>query len=1119
MRDMTEDSSATFPVVGIGASAGGIDAFHQFFNNMPADCGMAFVMILHLPANYKSMLSEIVARWTSMPVVRLSPGDRIAVQPNHVYVPDPHLIVKFSDGHLQMGQHLDESPRLFRPIDDFFDALGATMRERAVGIVLSGTGTDGALGLKALRKSGGFTIAQGTDGLAPQYGEMPDGAIATGAVDLVSLVQDMPDHLLRLKGRLPPRDPGAEDGARSLDEHRLEICSILHRHLNHDFSDYRSQTFLRRVERRMAVTDVPTIEDYIVKLRSDASEVKLLFLDLLIRVTSFFRDTDTFATLATEVIPQLFRGKGANSTVRVWVPGCSTGEEAYSLAMLLREQLDSLSAAPTVQVFATDIDEAAIGTARLGRYPKTLLDGLSDERRQRFFKRLQGSYVVTKEIRDLCTFSPHNLIRDPPFSMMSLISCRNLLIYMNPTLQQRVIPVFHYSLVPGGILLLGGSESVAQHSDLFDIVDKKSRIFRRREGRSSRIDLQWRRPEPGSSRDHATDRMNNTGVSASNVRPVGNAGQMLQAVDSDRERRIDDLLADTSIDADIVGRLKAALLSAREELHTLAAQRQTAIEELRSSNEELHSVNEEMQSTNEELETSKEELQSLNEELHTVNVRLSEKIDELDQANNDLRNLFDSTQIATVFLDRHLVIRNFTPAIADIYNLIPSDQGRSLTDIVSSVRYTSLQEDAAHVLSKLQPLERRIVRSDGTAHYIMRLLPYREPDSSVSGVLLTFVDVTSITRAEEALVAADVRKDVFLATLSHELRNPLAPIRNAAQLLQSPNVPRAELARAQAIINRQVKHLATLLDDLLDISRITRGSFPLRKAYVDIRTVVDEARESVQSSLDAKEHTLRMELPEATMTVDVDPVRLTQAITNLLTNAVKYTPAKGLIVLSVRVDGRFLVIAVRDNGIGLTSEATKQVFGMFTRIESDSTPSEGGLGIGLALAKGLVQLHGGRLEVHSAGLGQGSEFSIRLPKSVIVEKPRVLPGAEEAKPTKQPRRVLVVDDNRDAAESLGMILNLYGHEVELAHSGMRALEIANSRPPDIGVLDIGMPDLSGYEVAERIRDEEWGKNVTLIALTGWGQESDKQRALLAGFDHHLTKPIDPEQLKRLFDSL
>jgi len=1127
-----------FPVVGIGASAGGIDAFHSFFQVMPDRSGMAFVIILHLPAGRKSLLSEIIARWTPMRVVEGEDG--MPLEPDCVYVPPPHAVVTISEGRLGVQAARSEDERLFRPIDTFFDALGSALREQSVGIVLSGTGSDGALGLKAIKERGGLTIAQGSGDGCPEYGEMPTGAIATGSVDLVAPVAEIPGHLMRLRAT---RLAGLSFPELSLDSEqthaaRLAICSLLHTHVGHDFSGYRDKTFLRRVQRRMQVVDAKTLDAYVRHLNQNHDEALALFRDLLISVTSFFRDKAAFDAVEAVVIPRLFENRGADSTVRVWVPGCATGEETYSIAMLLREHMDRLSWSPKVQVFATDIDEAAIATARLGRYPRTLLEGLSEARKKRFFRPSQEGYVVSKDIRELCTFSAHNVLQDPPFSRMDLVSCRNLLIYLDAPLQAAVIPVFHYSLVPSGILLLGISESVAKHADLFEPLDKAARIFVKRDVRTPPvIDAQLRSLDPaalvGPARHMHRD--GRTPAPQSRVVPVAQASPAAERASglADTEERnpvpeifgtlwlhlrsrMNKLTRWINPDSASLEALQTRLRDTGEQLRALSEQHQTALEELRSANEELHSVNEEMQSTNEELETSKEELQSVNEELHTLNSRLSEKVDELDEANSDLHNLFDSTEIATIFLDRHLIIRSFTPAIATLYNLIPSDQGRSLTDIVSRIKYDRLREDVAEVLETLQPIERRIARDDRSSHYIMRILPYREPDNSVSGALVTFVDVTSIVQAEETLREADLRKDVFLATLSHELRNPLAPIRTAARLLESPDLPATQVDRLRAVIARQVTHMSALLDDLLDISRITRGSFLLKKEYVVICQVIEAAVEAAQQSIDTRHHRLEIQLPDEPLTIEADPVRLIQVITNLLVNAAKFTPEGGLIKIGCRVEPESLVIFVRDNGIGIEPHMLGQVFRMFSRVESEVGRSAGGLGIGLALAKGLIELHGGRIEARSAGPGRGSEFVLTFPRSLLRDPPAPHPAADDVVPSRpRGRRVLVADDNHDAAETLGTFLELAGHEVLIAHSGDEAMRVAAEHHPDVCILDIGMPGANGYEVAERIRHEAWGSRATLIALTGWGQDRDKSLALSAGFDHHLTKPVDPDRIKQL----
>ena len=720
---------AVFPIVGVGASAGGIDAFHRFFEHLPPDCGMAFVLVLHLPPDRKSMLPEILARWTSMKVLEAADGTKVEV--NHVYVPPPHVLVTLVDDRLRVQDAPEREHRVFRPIDAFFDSLAAAARDQAVGIVLSGTGADGALGLKAIKASGGLTMAQGgAAGEGAHYSEMPDAAIATGAVDIVAPVEEMPGHLLRVSSHTGTSlDTSAVD---LTDDMRIEICNLLRAQLGHDFSGYRSQTFLRRVRRRMQVVGAKTLQEYVTALKKTPAEANNLFRDLLIQVTSFFRDQETFQILKSEVIPHLFENKHADGIVRLWVPGCATGEEAYSLAILLREHMDGLTAQTRVQLFATDIDEVAIAAARMGRYPKTLLEGMSPQRLRRFFTLSEGTYLVTKEIRELCTFSTHNLVRDPPFSMMSLVSCRNLLIYMNPNLQAQVIPIFHYALAPGGFLVLGGAESVIQHTDMFDTVDKGARIFRRREGRSSDLGLNWPQTLRSARWDAPQIQVPGPRPRPDPVRVGKGNAPTTSLVDMDAPAsRFQSILGQLEPSAEAVTKLQSALASTCEELQALREEYQTALEELRSVNEESHSVNEELQSTNEEIETSREELQSLNEELHTVNLRLTEKVEELDRSNSDLKNLFDSTDIATVFLDRHLIIRSFTPAIATLYNLIPSDIGRPLTDIVSQLRYANLGADVGLVLSTLEPLERRIARDDGGADYIMRILPYRNPDSTV----------------------------------------------------------------------------------------------------------------------------------------------------------------------------------------------------------------------------------------------------------------------------------------------------------------------------------------------------------------------------------------------------
>jgi two-component system CheB/CheR fusion protein len=848
-------------VIGIGASAGGVEALKTFFGNMPADSGMAFLVVLHLSPDRDSLLAEILGHSTKMPVLQAADG--MDVTGDHVYVIAPGTVLTYADGRLGVrGAAVPQ--RQLNPVDSLFSSLAVALGGKAVGIVLSGTGHDGALGLKAIRDGGGISMAQGRDGAAAYFDGMPNAAIAIGAVDMFLPVAAMPERLLSLLACPPPPadDLPPAGPVPDMEKYRAAICTALRNEVGHDFSGYKSATLFRRVQRRMQLFGLG-IEEYVHYLATDQQEVALLFNELLIGVTKFFRDPAAFDTVAQLVMPLLFEGRGADSTVRVWVPGCATGEEAYSLAILLIEHMATLKVAPRLQVFATDIDEAAIALARAGRYPAALLQDVAPGRLQRFFTAVEGHYVIAKQVRDVCTFSTHSVIRDPPFSRLNLISCRNLLIYLDSELQAQVIPAFHYALAPGGILLLGSSETVTRHDELFEPLDKTHRIFRRRDvatpgpphngpwrsanrpravpapsspapatpswsrraqdrvlqgfappfvvvngdGQAQQFSArtgQYLEPAAGvPSRDLLTmarpglrpelraalrqaretgrrvdrHRVSLAGDEAGRtvtltVEPLGNEGERLFLVVFTEAAPVHGAAAGEPAshgqrDGDVEV-LEAELSDAHQRMQTAMEESEAALEELTSANEELHSVNEELQSANEELETSREEMQSMNEELHTVNAQLAGKVDELDRANSDLRNLFESTQVATIILDEHLRVRSFTPAVTGIYNLIQSDRGRLLTDIVCHVDGTDLKVDIAHVLETLTPLEKRLVRHDGSAHYLKRVRPYRTSNDAVDGVVITFLDITSVVEIE--------KQQLLLDELNHRVRNMLAVV-------------------------------------------------------------------------------------------------------------------------------------------------------------------------------------------------------------------------------------------------------------------------------------------------------------------------------------------------------
>jgi two-component system CheB/CheR fusion protein len=477
---LPEESRATsFPIVGIGASAGGLAAFEAFFSGMPAegDPGMAFVLVQHLAPDHKSILSDLVKRYTRMEVFEVTDG--MIVQPNCTYIIPPNFDMAFLNGSLQLLEHV-VSRGLRMTIDFFFRSLAQDQRERAICIVLSGTGSDGSLGVRAVKGEGGMAMAQNPE--STEFPGMPSSAIATGLVDYILPPAEMPARLIAYAAHaFGNKIRGASPPTASAEEILKKVCIVLRDSTGHDFSQYKRNTLTRRVDRRMAVHQIGRAEDYLRHLRQSPTEAQALFRDLLIGVTNFFRDPVAFTVLEAQVIPQLFVGKPAGAPVRVWVCGCASGEEAYSIAILLQEHLETLKTTFKVQVFATDIDPRAIEQARSGVYPASIAADITSERLARFFSPdlENGVYRIQKIIRDLLVFSEQDVIKDPPFSKIDLISCRNLLIYLNRDLQKKLIPIFHYALNPNGMLFLGTSESIGEFASLFAVLDRKQKIYRR----------------------------------------------------------------------------------------------------------------------------------------------------------------------------------------------------------------------------------------------------------------------------------------------------------------------------------------------------------------------------------------------------------------------------------------------------------------------------------------------------------------------------------------------------------------------------------------------------------------------------------------------------------------
>ena len=835
----------TFPIVGIGASAGGLEALEEFLLGVPKGCGMAFVIVQHLDPTHKGIMTELLQRATEMRVIQVKDGT--TVRPDCVYMIPPNKDMSILHGMLHLLKPV-AARGLRLPIDFFFRSLAQDQHDRSIGVILSGMGSDGTLGLRAIKERAGLVLVQ--EPTTARFDSMPRSAIDAGLADIVAPAEELSGKILNYL----QRSPLITRTEMTPEDKRLstlgKVIILLRNHSGNDFSFYKRNTLYRRIERRMGIHQISKMAAYVRYLQENSQELDLLFKELLIGVTNFFRDPAAWEHLSKHALPGLLVSRAPGQALRAWVPGCSTGEEAYSLAIALREALEALKPRRniTIQIFATDLDRDAIDKARSGVFPANIAADLSEERLRRFFTKEDHGYRVRKEIREMVIFAPQNLIMDPPFTKLDILSCRNLLIYLSSEVQKKLIPLFHYSLTPGGILFQGSAETVGDFTDLFAPLGGASRAYRRKESilRSEPVAFPSSftggspmsfepRPsvKPPASlqslaeemivQDYAPpavlvsdkgDMLYVSGRTGKYLEPAaGKANLNLFAMAREglryelsdgfqkalrkKERvvlpglkvgtdggaqfvnvsiqQIDkpgplqglvmvvftDVPAPPSAPAanrssgsvarsPRIAELEQELLRVHGEARATHEEMQTSQEEFRSANEELQSTNEELQSTNEELTTSKEEMQSMNEELQTVNAELQLKLDELSQASNDMKNLLDSTDIATLFLDKDLKVRRFTPQTAKIIKLIPGDAGRLITDLTSDLRYPELPGDARGVLQTLVIVEKPITALDGR-WFTVRIMPYRTLDDRIDGVVITFTNISESKSLEMKL--------------------------------------------------------------------------------------------------------------------------------------------------------------------------------------------------------------------------------------------------------------------------------------------------------------------------------------------------------------------------------
>ena len=1310
-------------VVGIGASAGGVEALEKLFAEMPEKMGMAFVVVQHLSDEYKSLMPQILSRKTKLPVKVIA--NDMELQANGIYLLPGGKSLTIEGSILKLADKLPETR--FNPIDVFFNSLAENCKEFCVGIVLSGTGSDGSAGIQRIHSAGGFVIVQNES--SAKFNGMPRAAIATGDADVISSVEEIPDTLIKFNGFLSKAGKTGRSLFAEAQGVEKQLQHLLHQRFGIDFEQYKTAMFGRRLSRRLILSKREDVQEYLKHIREDEEEQKRLYNDLLIGVTEFFRDPLAFSELQHRVLPGLLESALESGELRVWVAPCATGEEAYSLAILIDELIQQRSYDLDVKIFATDVNDDCVARASKGIYTIDRLDNVSQERMAKYFTKTDSGWQISSRLRKQIIFATQNLIQDAPFTKLHLVSCRNLLIYFREEAKKKALSLFNFSLKNDGVLFLGPSESTSELSSAFKAIDEKWRFYRKltpikfsqvemaigtakhhgasnlvqksedirsRElaavydslleefmapgflvdnkneiihvfGDASKI-IRYRPGRPSSDlmellppgvRHVITNGLkrvriesqsvsfpcldltldNKTELFRVNILPVTTKYGVKYLILFEQLKEPTTSPAETtniSVDAssrELIRSLEEELRETRENLHD-------SIMNLKAANEEMQSTNEELIASNEELQSTNEELHSVNEELYTVNSEHQRKITELTELTDDMDNLLDSLQVDTIYLDKNLCVRKFTIGIANTFNLLPIDIGREFESFNHELKFDDISGCIRDVLQTKRVRDEEVEDKNGN-WYLMRLLPYSSK-GEIEGVLLTLIDITDIKHAEQQLselseivqasddaifrissdgiiktwnqgainlfmhepeqvigksvsilnldetseaamlnsldqlvggnkldhihlkatrrngeefdvlstispiysrnrnlVGASVilrdvtlqmqaeqqirdevrRRDHFLAVLSHELRNPTAAILNASSLLNRKSLHPKQQTKASEIICRHAGQLSKMMDDLLDVARVTNNRVQLELTPVDLVETARQVVECIEHRVNDKQQVLTLELPSIPIVRMIDQTRLIQAQTNLLVNACKYTSFNGHIRYAIWEDGTDVVIEVSDDGQGMSKQLLQKIFQVFVQAEQQLDRTVGGMGLGLPIVKMIANAHGGTIVARSDGVGLGSTFTMRLP--LVIPKKEAVAGPCDHEIESQlfdGKRLLLVEDNEGAREMLASYLEVEGFDVSKAANGLDGLRLIDDTHPEICILDIGLPDLDGFEIARKVNNKE-NRPELLIALTGYGQDSDRKKVLDAGFDMHLVKPLDPEVLLHKISSL
>jgi two-component system CheB/CheR fusion protein len=1239
-RRNTRTSLQPSCVVGIGASAGGLEALQQLLTYLPSNTGMAFVIIQHLAPNHKSLLSEILAKYTVMPVIEAKNGMR--VEKNHIYMIPPRYNIEIESDTLRLEEY--DHTKINHPVDIFFRSLAVAYENRSIAVILSGTGSDGTNGIRSIKEANGLIIVQSPD--SAKFDGMPRNAISTGIVDMIRNPENIAREMAHIASSI------ADTSAKmQLSDNELlsRVFSILKQVTNINYQYYKQTTILRRIERRLVVTHNTNLREYVTYLSKNPDEARVLAKEVLIGVTCFFRDPEYFETLKQRVIKELIRNGNRSDQIRVWVAGCSTGEEAYSIAILFMEAMEELDIRKNIKIFATDLDGDAINKAGRGIYGDNIIEDVSVSRLSRYFTRKGNKYVVRHDLRTMIIFAQHNVFQDPPFGKLDLISCRNLLIYFQTVLQRNLFSIFHVALKDKAYLFLGRSESVFDYDDVYRVLSANEKIFVH--NASGKLPVHEKMDYSMQTMDHTLEPVYSPVYDMSDeisykpseletgifeefmpacalidekndiwrtygdiatflVVPVGvMTSDIFTMVREDLKIAVSTVVRESRLEMKKVtyesipieitpGRLETIAISAspvldkrgertdytavvfirekREfagdvrhyQIDSAASQRITNLEnelkvaqenlrqtvtELESVNAELQAANEELLTANEELQSSNEELQSVNEELYTVNSEYQIKVNELAAVNEDMANFLSTTLVGILMVDRKLNIRKFTEYIAEEFNIVEQDVGRSLRYLSFHFGTIDLVALSQEVLATMKPIEKHCASISGKT-YLIRIAPYNVTEKAqdilgvtepldveakgkqLKGLVLTFMDNTKQVDDQEQIeemgkalrmaVKSSKEKETFLSHMSHDMRTPMTAILGLTQLeLAKKDLP-GETLDSLKKIEISSRYLMGLIDEILETSRINAG-----KVIVLNSTVRENALSSAISGMikeQAREAGLdfRFEIKgSSNRYVLMDTEHAERILMNLLSNAIKYTPEKGKVSLLLDVyyenDQAVHTYHVTDTGRGISKSFQNYMFLPFEQ-ETASTDVREGTGLGLYICKSLVDLLGGTI-TYSSEIGKGSEFVVTLRFDLATEEQIRLSNRETRNYEDQllfGKNVLVAEDNHIIAEVIVKILGTKGIHAEIARDGQEVIELFRNQGPyyyQAILMDIMMPVKNGLQATREIRQMGTAdsSNVPIIALTADVEDETESRCYDAGMNACIVKPIESEQLLSL----